>query len=128
MAISSTTTSRRRSCQICGSPLSRKQLKTCSRECQAELFRRMYRGSGRSPYTMIRVDGRRVYLHRHIWETHNGRQLDDGEIVHHKDENKRNNDPANLEALSGRAAHLHCHNYHRRVSEGVCTIDEDLGW
>ena len=61
---------------------------------------------------MIRVNGRRVYLHRHIFETH-VRPLEPNEIVHHKDENKRNNAPDNLEALSGRAAHLYQHNYHK---------------
>lgn len=61
---------------------------------------------------MIRVNGERVYLHRYVFETEI-RPLQPGEIVHDKDENRFNNSAENLEALSGRAAHLHIHDYHR---------------
>lgn len=39
-------------------------------------------------------------LHRVVMENKLGRTLLDGEDVHHKDENKFNNDPDNLEVLS----------------------------
>ena len=41
-----------------------------------------------------------VYLHRLIKELEIGRFLKDGEIVHHKDEDKSNNHPSNLEIKS----------------------------
>lgn len=45
------------------------------------------------------TEPRRGYLHRHIWEDHNG-PIPQGHDVHHKDENTLNNDPLNLECLS----------------------------
>ena len=42
----------------------------------------------------------KVYLHRHIASIKLGRWLTTDEHVHHKDENKLNNDPNNLEILS----------------------------
>ncbi|MCL2194338.1 MAG: HNH endonuclease [Oscillospiraceae bacterium] len=47
--------------------------------------------------------------HRHIAEQMLGRSLRDGEIVHHRDGNKRNNDPANLEVLPSQAEHARRH-------------------
>ena len=46
--------------------------------------------------------------HRQIMERIVGRRLTADEIVHHKDGNKRNNDPANLE-LTNRADHARHH-------------------
>lgn len=110
-------------CKICERPLSLRQSKVCSRNCQAEHFRRMYRGKGKSPYIRIRVNGERILLHRFIWQQSNGRKLKDGEIVHHLNEDKRDNRPENLEMLSGRAAHLHAHNYHRK-NQSTTTIED----
>lgn len=62
-----------------------------------------------------------LYHHRVVMEQLLGRFLQPHEIVHHKDENGRNNDPLNLELLPNQAAHtnhhhptkepllLHCH-------------------
>lgn len=102
-------------------------------KCAGRLFGNKIRGTGkRTPYIMIRVDGERVYLHRHVWETANGRKLKEGEIVHHVDGNQRNNEPSNLEALAGRSAHLHRHNFHRRADEAKAEkFAEDVkefGW
>jgi hypothetical protein len=38
-----------------------------------------------------------------------GRPLAPGEVVHHRDGNKRNNDPSNLEVLPSHAAHMREH-------------------
>lgn len=50
----------------------------------------------------------RPMLHRVIWEEHNG-PIPAGGLIHHKDENPLNNDPANLQ-LKSRSEHsrLHC--------------------
>lgn len=51
-------------------------------------------------YWMVRVDGADRLEHRVIMERHIGRALRDDEIVHHKDGDKSNNDPSNLEIMS----------------------------
>lgn len=38
-----------------------------------------------------------------------GRELKKGEVVHHKDENKRNNDPENLMVFTSNSAHIAFH-------------------
>lgn len=47
--------------------------------------------------------------HRVVAEGILGRPLGSSEIVHHKDENKLNNDPTNLEVLESQAAHARLH-------------------
>jgi len=56
-----------------------------------------------------KVSGR--HEHRRVMEEKLGRKLLSSEIVHHKDENKRNNHPDNLELMT-RAEHIrhHLHN------------------
>lgn len=50
-----------------------------------------------------------VYLHRVVAENMLGRKLKPGECVHHKDSNKRNNNPANLIIFVSRKAHATYH-------------------
>jgi len=45
----------------------------------------------------IGKDGLPVYIHREVLEKKIGRKLEPWEISHHKDDNKRNNNPDNLE-------------------------------
>lgn len=57
--------------------------------------------------------------HRIIYEALNGK-IPDGYVVHHKDENKSNNSPENLELLSDkdhRALHVLKHNFGGKVPE-----------
>ncbi|MGC4378264.1 HNH endonuclease [Fictibacillus sp. Mic-4] len=49
-----------------------------------------------------------VPQHRLVMERHIGRYLTEDEIVHHKDENKQNNDISNLEILD-RSTHIALH-------------------
>jgi hypothetical protein len=45
-------------------------------------------------------DGNIIYIHREVLEQKIGRKLKPGELSHHKDDNKLNNDPDNLELTS----------------------------
>ena len=47
-------------------------------------------------------------LHRAVWEKANGRKVPKGHHVHHKDEDRSNNAPDNLEAILG-AEHISQH-------------------
>lgn len=53
-----------------------------------------------------------VYVHRMVMEEKLGRRLEDGEDVHHKDENRKNNAPDNLE-LKPHDQHASDHNRKR---------------
>ena len=49
-------------------------------------------------YLQATVDGKQVLMHRYVWEYYNG-TIPSGYVVHHKDEDKTNNDISNLECL-----------------------------
>lgn len=53
-------------------------------------------------------DGSFKYVHRLILEEHLGIKLEPNEDTHHKDENKRNNEPSNLE-VRGHQDHARHH-------------------
>lgn len=122
-----------RSCQQCGKSFQptfkRRNRKFCSLECQrtsclentpetnAELSRRTaavrgntLRGRGEGK-TYRKLHGR--HEHRVVAEQMLGRPLTSSEVVHHRDGNKRNNDPANLEVLPSRAEHSRHHTQER---------------
>ena len=49
------------------------------------------------------------HTHRIVAEEMLGRLLKPGEVVHHEDENKRNNDPSNLRVFPSQAEHARYH-------------------
>ncbi len=49
------------------------------------------------------------HLHRIVAEQMLGRPLQKGEVVHHIDENKRNNLPSNLRVFASQAEHVKHH-------------------
>lgn len=53
--------------------------------------------------------GNRVHEHRWVAEFALGRDLLPGEVVHHEDENKRNNHPSNLVVFPDQAGHARHH-------------------
>lgn len=55
-----------------------------------------------------------VHEHRIIAEKKIGRKLKKGEVVHHIDGNKRNNDPNNLMVFSSQAEHAAWHKSHKK--------------
>lgn len=62
----------------------------------------------RSKYRAIKLNGKRVDMHRHIMEEHLGRGLTRDEVVHHIDGNPMNNDLSNLVVMS-RSEHTKLH-------------------
>ncbi len=64
-----------------------------------------YRGTGTRGY--VKEYGR--HQHRVVMERVLGRKLRRGEIVHHKDHNKKNNHPSNLEVLKSQSEHMSLH-------------------
>lgn len=49
-------------------------------------------------YYTVKIDGKTMLLHRYIWEYYNG-AIPSGCVIHHKDEDKSNNNIDNLECL-----------------------------
>ena len=68
-----------------------------------------------------------VLQHRIVAENQLGRMLLDNEIVHHKDENKKNNEESNLEVLD-RVEHLRLHGQEKglKVAELLCVNCEKV--
>lgn len=66
-------------------------------------------------YGYKRILINKTYRHEHIEiiEKHIGRKITKGEVVHHKDGNKLNNDLSNLQ-LMARGDHTRLHNLKRK--------------
>lgn len=67
-------------------------------------------------YKAIKVDGVKRDEHRYIMEQHLGRKLGRDELVHHKNENKRDNQIENLVIMS-RSEHARLHQLGKTPSE-----------
>lgn len=69
-------------------------------------------------YKGITIHYKKKYEHRRIMESILGRELTFNENVHHKDGNKLNNDPNNLELMS-RSEHSRLHNLKRYAHKHI---------
>ena len=58
------------------------------------------------------------YLHRAVWEFYNG-EIPKGYVVHHKDENKANNNISNLQLMT-KIEHKKLHNEIRKPEKYIC--------
>ena len=56
-----------------------------------------------------------TYEHRIVAEAWLGRYLRTGEVVHHRDGNKSNNDPCNLFVFPSQSEHMSMHQAKRRI-------------
>ena len=79
-------------------------------------------GTGKG-LTYEKTHGRQT--HRVVAEKMLGRKLKDGEVVHHKDFNKRNNNPENLRIFASQAEHASFHADLKDVLENWLEIGGD---
>lgn len=91
---------RRPFCTICGH---RNRLKTLGEHGPGWKGGKIIDKKG---YIRIRVGGKYRAEHQVVWESHNG-TIPNGHVIHHKDENKKNNDISNLECITKREHDLH---------------------
>jgi ribosome-associated protein YbcJ (S4-like RNA binding protein) len=78
------------------------------------------RGGGEGK-TYIKEGGR--HQHVVVAERKLGRKLRHGEVVHHIDDNKRNNDPSNIEVKASQAEHAREHLAERRTRKAQTAVD-----
>lgn len=78
----------------------------CSRRCA--ISNRSLKKNPKEYRRKRTPDGRNMRVHRYEMEKEIGRRLLPSELVHHKDENKHNNDPSNLE-ITTRSNHARIH-------------------
>lgn len=73
---------------------------------------------------MIRhADGSREYLHRYVYRVAFDDVIFSDEVVHHKNEDKRDTRPANLEKVKAEAHTPHMHRKWRKKKEEEVTYD-----
>lgn len=94
-------------CQFCGREFTvdskRKRKKCCSNECSRNMKRLSNKGStlNANGYRVIWLpDGAGKLEHVMAIESYLGRSLKRGEVVHHKDHNRSNNDISNLQLMT----------------------------
>jgi hypothetical protein len=115
-----------RLCEICGVAYRIKKIdqRFCSKSCAGknrvgEKSTTYKHGISTQGYRCIHADGRRILEHRHVMSQHLGRFLKSNEIVHHKDENKLNNNLDNLELVT-RSSHRAKHSPFRSETHKQC--------
>lgn len=74
-------------------------------------------------YRTIKISGKTKLLHRHVAEQKLGRPLVPGEEVHHRNEDKRDNDPLNLDVLPAQQhRQIHADKMLRHPRDKACVV------
>jgi hypothetical protein len=71
-------------------------------------------------YRKLKINGRTVSEHRHVMERKLGRKLTATEPVHHKNEDRLDDDPDNLEVMSHQTHSVH-HNQKHPLTK-LCAV------
>jgi len=113
-----------KTCEYCGAPVTRPSARSfrhphvyCNRTCTSQAHRRNHhpqwkggRSINSSGYVIVLTEtGQYRQEHRIVMEQMLGRPLTSEELVHHKDGNKLNNAPENLELFPSNSAHATHH-------------------
>jgi predicted nucleic acid-binding Zn ribbon protein len=93
----------------------------CSKRCSGLLLnRRLPDGQFVGRYRQIKTpDGRKILEHRYVMEQALGRRLKRWEQVHHKNRNRLDNRPENLELVT---SEQHGHRHTRHATVKVCVV------
>lgn len=67
-----------------------------------------------NPYQQRKLGGSHCYEHRRVAAEKLGRPLKPGEVVHHEDDDPRNNEPDNVRVFASQTEHMVYHHYLRR--------------
>jgi HNH endonuclease len=81
-----------------------------------------------SDYLKFWHQGKALRVHRSVLEQKLGRTLKPGEVVHHRNEDKHDNRPENLEALPSQSVHMILHHLMRRRGRGVIALFPDVAF
>jgi predicted nucleic acid-binding Zn ribbon protein len=112
---------RKKPCVICGTPFSPRPYRAkrsvcCSYQCSQVLNGRKG-GTVRGEQVKAKSEGKAYtktkgrHTHRVVAERFIGRCLAPGEVVHHIDGDRLNNDPSNLMILNSQAEHARIHQF-----------------
>lgn len=76
-------------------------------------------------WTGTTIKSGRVYEHHYEWCLANGKtELPNGHVIHHKDGNKDNNNPSNLECMT-HSDHMKLHWSYMAIPAGATTISKE---
>jgi HNH endonuclease len=78
--------------------------------------------SKHNPYARVWVDGRAVAAHRLVAAEMLERELEPGEVVHHRNSDKRDNRPSNLQVLPSQSVHMCLEHLERRIAQGIVPL------
>lgn len=112
-AIVSTKSIRNGGTRSCGCLHIKHAMEHVKRNTRLVGFKRVKKGNG---HILVKTENGFVFEHVDIMEKMLGRKLAEGEVVHHKDHDKLNNDPSNL-VLMTNGEHTAMHSTGRVVSE-----------
>jgi len=82
----------------------------------------------RGGYVLLRIDQKYLMEHRVNMERAIGRPLKAKEVVHHWDENRKNNSIENLALLRHKSAHGRLHEFARRHNLPVEALKFEQSW